>query len=825
MKKTTLKKWSRVLGMILIPAFFSLTSAQAASVNCVAEKAEFKRLYLELQAKFLNYEGKDTVVDSKGNMLLVPHDPKKEYEGKAFEAAIYQEYQNSLKKVAKLYQAAKFGSDADDIKKGTPGLVDFLKAIDDGDNSAYIQKSKIGDVIDDLYKASNAKFGNSSDKKFALNANDKYLLKKLLTHAQDRLCSVESFEKTGKGTKLFDANYLGQVRNAPLNRLIGALKNAKIGSESELLVDEKTAISSAMSEHLKQLSDWMKKNEACRKAVANPGFIQENIQGCNYNKFLEVLNQQNLDEIQGVLHFINSNERLLNRAQAKAETALDELKLESVIDSTFAGMGNAVSCTKIDGPNNKQRIFVRNLPYRENKFDTSKVVCKLKDKELKSSECSQKIELISDELGRGLELRQKDKTGQNVTFSISGSSSCENLTPSNGVLSSEGSLKTSEMCLAEGKKLTPAMTLVPSEDKKTCVDPATLSPKTPDICLAEGSNKKPAMVLFPSQDKKSCVDPSTLSPKTPEICKAESENKKSKIVLVPSEDKKSCVDPAVLGLKTGEMCQAEGEAMSPKKALIPSTDKKTCVEDPSTSGLKSGEMCKAEGEALNPKKSLIPSEDKKTCIEDPKALKTAEVCKAEGEAMDPKKSLIPSEDKKTCIEDPKADKASGIKTAEACKAEGEAMDPKKVLVPSEDKKSCIEDPKASVLKTEANCSEEGAAMSPPKTLVLSEDKKSCIEDPKASNKKDSSSDEEKKCNDKNDKWIQDSNDGRPGIRYAWDSEKKTCTDRREEKSSRREEKDETPSGPDLSGTPKQAPARFTPVNIPTRQMFILPGMP
>ena len=759
MKKTTLKKWSRVLGMILFLAFFSFNSAQAASVNCVAEKAEFKKLYLELQAKFLNYEGKDTFVDSKGNMLLVPHDPKKDYEGKVFEAAIYQEYQNSLKKVAKLYQAAKFGSDADDIKKGTPGLVEFLKAIDDGDNSAYIQKSKIGDVIDDLYKASNAKFGNSSDKKFALNENDKYLLKKLLTHAQDRLCSVESFEKTGKSTKLFDANYLGQVRNAPLNRLIGALKNAKIGSESELLVDEKTAISSAMSAHIKQLADWMKKNEACKKAISNPAFLQENIQGCNFNKFLEVLNQQNLDEIQSVLHFINANERLLNRAQAKAETALDELKLESVIDSTFAGMGNAVSCSKIDGPNNKQRIFVRNLPYKENKFDTSKVACKIKDKELKSSECSQKIELISDELGRGLELRQKDKTGQAVTFSISGSSSCENLTPSNsdGVLNSDSSTKTAEMCLAEGKKLTPAMTLVPSEDKKTC------------------------------------VDPSSITPKTAEICKAESENKKSKIIFVPSQDKKSCVDPATLGLKTGDMCKAEGENMKPKKSLIPSEDKKSCIEDPASA-----------------------------------LIKTAEVCKAEGEAMDPKKALIPSEDKKSCIEDPSsAANSSDLKTAEICKAEGEAMNPKKVLILSEDKKSCIEDPNASasVLKTEANCAEEGAAMSPPKALVLSEDKKSCIEDPKARDKKDSSADEEKKCNDKNDKWIQDSNDGRPGIRYTWDSEKKTCIDKREDKSSRREEKDETPSGPDLSGTPKQAPARFVPVNIPTRQMFILPGMP
>ncbi len=743
MKKTNLKTWSKALGMISILGLFSFHSASAATPGCAAEKIEFKKLYLELQAQFLNYEGKDTVVDAKGNMTLVPHDPKKEYEGKVFEGAVYQEYQNSLKKVAKLYQAAKFGNDADNIKKSTPGLVEFLKAIEDSaDNSAYVQKSKINDVIEDLYKASNTKFGNSSDKKFVLNENDKYLLKKLLTHAQDRLCTLETFEKTGKGTTIFrDTNYLTQVRNAPLNRLIGALKNAKITADSDFLVDEKVAITSAMSQHMNQLAAWMKRNEACRKAITNPGFIQANVQSCNYNKFLDVLNEKNLDELQSVLHFINANERLLNRPQAKAETALDELKLESVIDSTFANLGNAVNCSIIEGPNNKKRIFVRNLPYHDNKFDTSKIVCKVKDKELKAAECSQKIELVSDEFGRGIELRQKAKSGAAVSFSIAGNANCDNLNPSNGTLSLE--LKTAEMCLAEGKKLNPPMVLVPSEDKKSCVDPATLTPKTTAICLAEGQNRKPSLILFPSEDKKTCVDPATLTPKTDEICLAEGQNRDPKVVLVPSEDKKTCIVP---GLKTAEMCKAEGEAMNPKKSLILSEDKKSCIEDPNA-GLKTAEMCKAEGEAMNPKKILVPAEDKKSCIE--KTGDNENDCK--------------------------------VKNDEWIKNDNDGR-------PG--------------IKFEWNA-----------------EKKTCLE-------KSNQNDGESKCIEQNNKWIENDNDGRPGIKFEWNSEKKDCINKRPDKDSGKKSGADAPEAPEFEGdADKQPPARFVPINIPTRQMYVLPGMP
>lgn len=160
------------------------------------------------------------------------------------------------------------------------------------------------------------------------------------------------------------------------------------------------------------------------------------------------------------------------------------------------------------------------------------------------------------------------------------------------------------------------------------------------------------------------------------------------------------------------------------------------------------------------------------------------------------------------------------------------MDPKKVMTLSPDKKSCLE-AKASEEKTDAICAEEGSKQDPKKELVASADKKSCVEKtqtPSLDKKDENSADaEQKKCEEKNAKWLADQSEetgGRPDSRYSWNASKKTCDDKRADKESRsRDDKSDAPSGPDLSGTPKQAPARFTPVNIPTRQMFILPGMP
>lgn len=396
----------------------------AAAGSCAKEKKEFRELYIKLQQD-LNYEGKDAYLD-KGVLKLKKHSEGTNYEGKIFEDALFKEYQNTLRKVAKVYQSTKFESPSTDISSN-PELVNFMKSIESTDNEKYIKDSDINTVIDTLAAQSEK---NEKNKKFIINNNDKYLLKKLLTHAQDRICSVDAFIKSGgKRTKLFDADYLKQVKNAPLNRLITTIRDAKIGKDSNLeLVNENTAINSAILADMENLRKWMSNHAAaCFKAIQNPAFIQANIQSCNYRSFLKDLQATTLEnDVSSILHFINANERLLKRGQAKAETALDELKLEAAIDQTFKGMTDRVSCSIIGEKNGKSKLFVRNLKYDSatNKFDTKEIECKVKNTILSEAQCAKKLEMISDPLGRGLEIRQKIKTGAPVLFSVKSNPNC-----------------------------------------------------------------------------------------------------------------------------------------------------------------------------------------------------------------------------------------------------------------------------------------------------------------------------------------------------------------------------------------------------------------
>ena len=72
-----------------------------------AEFNDFKSLYIKLQNE-LNYEGKDAYLDKKYQVRLKPHGKDAAYPGREFESALFGEYQNSLRKIGKLYQSAKF---------------------------------------------------------------------------------------------------------------------------------------------------------------------------------------------------------------------------------------------------------------------------------------------------------------------------------------------------------------------------------------------------------------------------------------------------------------------------------------------------------------------------------------------------------------------------------------------------------------------------------------------------------------------------------------------------------------------------------------------
>ncbi len=421
--------------------FLLNTSVHASAVCSSKDLAKFKELYIELQ-KQLNYEGKDAYLDAKGVVQLKAHPKDAPYPGKVFEDALFGEYQNSLRKVGRLYQLSKF--EGDDSFKSNPTLLKFMEAIEDKGSASteFVSKTKIDDVIDALEIASKKKFANTNDKKFALTAGDKYLLKKLLTHAQDRICSVKKYEDTGKGTAHFRADYLQQVKNAPLNRLVNSLKTAQIGKDSKIdlkastldLVDEDVAVKSAVAEHVTNLSNWVKNNkDRCLTAIRSRPFmnsIQSNIQGCNYLQFIDSLNQESFNKLEAVMHFINANERFLNNAQAKAETSLDELKLEGYIGKAFDDLGTQIRCTQIASNTSKdKKVFVRNLPYDEatNKFDTSSIICKSRGKDLSADACKKQYDLVSDDLGRGLEIKPKKGIPAGLSFSIKDAGNCNDI--------------------------------------------------------------------------------------------------------------------------------------------------------------------------------------------------------------------------------------------------------------------------------------------------------------------------------------------------------------------------------------------------------------
>ena len=606
--------WKKFI-IISAISFCIMGGLKAAQPTCSnLELANFKKLYIELQ-KQLNYEGKDAYIDQNGIVKLKSHTGK-EYEGKVFEEALFKEYQNTLKKVGKIYQA-NLASDSQ-VTTSNPLLVNFMKAIENENavTQDFISKIKIKEVIEELAKESEKKFNSGSDKKFILNAGDKYLLEKLLTHAQDRLCTVNQFDKDGKPTRIFkDVNYLKKIQNAPLNRLIQSIKNAKISRDSKIdlsnpsldLVDPDVATKSAITEHMNNLANWVKNNKHCESKIRSSTFmnsIQANIQACNYSLMLDTLNKDNTSNLEAVLHFINANERLLNRGQAKAETALDEIKLEGFISTAFDNLGTMVRCTQISKPGDEddKKIFIRNLPYDQTKntFDKSSIICTQNSKELPNNECIKKFDLYSDGLGRGLELKPKEGA-RNFQFSIKNSPDCDNITPKS---SPRDAILTDEDCRKQGDKTPDGPILTLDPDLKQCI------PLTDNICSSRGLKLQPPKYLVFDKDEKKCVENSQA------ICEKRGKEKSPKESWYYDTTENSCKKIS------NEHCATLKD--SDGKPMILSNDGLSCVSAPK--------------EAKEPKLEAL--DDNKCKAKDPKSYydEVSKTCKPYDQAYCDSKS-------------------------------------------------------------------------------------------------------------------------------------------------------------------------------------------
>ncbi|MDD4976343.1 MAG: hypothetical protein PHY93_18435, partial [Bacteriovorax sp.] len=424
-------KFMPLVGVLLL-LFITPSGSAAQDMSCKGAKDEFKKLYIAIQNN-LNYEKKDASIIDKGKIKLSTH-AGTDYEGKVFEDALFHEYQNSLTKVAKVYQISKKAGNED--LKENPSLVDFFKAID---TKTTLDYGKFDKLLNELKQSSSLKNTSDADKQFIINDNDVYLLRQLLTHAQDKICGMEKYNKQSKKIEKLE-----NIKNAPINRMLYALQNGNISAESDLkLVNTKTVVESAVAKQMESLRKWAQdlntKNPNCFKLIKNDiRFIQNGIQSCNYKKFVDslILDNSSVANLESILHFINANQKH-RKITPKAETGIDQLKLEAFIDQTFKNLNDKISCSEISGVKSK-KIFIRNLPFNNNKFDISKLKCKVADKDVDPKDCAVGIELLSDELGRGLEVRRT--TGSKVTtFSFDGdSSTCQNIKFSGKAASAEG---------------------------------------------------------------------------------------------------------------------------------------------------------------------------------------------------------------------------------------------------------------------------------------------------------------------------------------------------------------------------------------------------
>ena len=755
--------------------FLVSINAFAAKNECysAAELKDFKTLYIKLQNQ-LNYEGQDAYLDKNMQVQLKPHAKDTPYPGKEFETALFSEYQNSIRKIGKLYQDAKYGNDEN--FKSNETLVNFMKAIEDKSSNSedYIAKTKIKDVIDALEMASKKKYANSANKKFIINSGDKYLLEKLLTHSQDRVCSVSKYIQTQKDTNYFKADYLLKVKNAPLNLLVSAIQTANIEKDSKIdlkassnltadLVDTDITIKSAITENLNELSAWVKKIKAkganCLAAIRTKSFannIQGQIQGCNFGLFMDTLGQNNVDNLESVLHFINANEKLLDFKSAKAETSLDELKLEGFISKTFDNLGTEIKCTIVDSANSgDKKIFIRNLPYDEksNTFDTSSIECMINNKPLSEDICKKQFDLISDSLGRGIELKPKDKVNPDLVFSIKDAKTCSNIAIKDLKSTDSNSPSTKD------NSQTKTQNNQPKDNNQTKTE--NNQPKDNNQTKTENNQPKD------NTKNDNPVDPSlpkdTSDTKNTQIPVNDTIKDKGPILSQKTDD--SIITPNT-GDKPNVSQKPKDETTPIKKPILTQTQNNNPNPDPNAERILC-EKKKKDGVVF------VWMYDEKKCVElliDDAKAKCEEQSKGGYKYQWSETSLICEEKTKEEIEK---------QTCEDQKKEGF------IYKWDADKKTCTQ------------------VTSPEKT--------------------DTNSDDESLCQDKNQTWVNDVNGGTPKEKYRWDGKEckdmRPAEDKNKNKNAAVEEKDDGPS------EPKTAPTRFVPINIRSRQMYLMPGMP
>lgn len=262
-------------GLLLALAVLTVSTPSFAeeTINCEGAKKVFKDLYTKISSH------------AKG------------LDSKIFEDALLHEYQNSLTKVAKLYQISKQNKHASLKQNST--LIEFFKALDKESGL----EGKFDDLLDSLKTSSILKNATAAEQQFIINDNDIYLLRQLLNHTAD--CKDEK---------------PGEIkRDTPINRMLYALQrnDATKDKSNLIIVDTKTVIDSAIAKQMATLRAWTKQinadNPSCFKVIKNDlDFTQSDVQGCHYKKFVDSLitiETSNVATLQSILHFISTTQK------------------------------------------------------------------------------------------------------------------------------------------------------------------------------------------------------------------------------------------------------------------------------------------------------------------------------------------------------------------------------------------------------------------------------------------------------------------------------------------------------------------------------------
>ncbi len=693
--------------MTVLTIFFSLFAVEVlAGQTCDVEK--FKRQYIDLQ-NALRYEGKK--IEYKKGKIVASDEEVSDVDspGKRTEQILYNNYVAALGKVKKIYAHLNSDNKSADEKQlaSNDEITKFFKAIDPNNTKTASLDMNSDKLLDQLKKV--------KGKDYSLTENDVYLLKKLIVHSQDRVCTLEKYLQGGQKGK---TKYLEDLKKEPLNKMIEQLRGI-MKSDDIQFADQELAIDQAVQEGLNNLHQ-MALN--CKNSLYAVKF-DEPIQACNYNKFIKSLSADNatFKSFEAILHFINANQTAKNAA-----TSLDMLKKEF----------NSVSPVRCSLDASTKTIFVQNLPLKNNEIDPKIIKCSKQGKETSGQDC---IDGMNSSFVNGKGHTFTPKTDSGIEkLTIVNASNCANISFTPPAKKEESE---QQICEKDSKKIWKDNKCVAKTEIST--NQLNLYQCTETECR---SSTKPNHVPNWNKTLNRCEFTSLVdakinipfcglngrTPETAESCKAKN--------LELNEEDRTCVESATT-------CKA--------KNLSFDQATKACVEN--------DETCKAKG--------LTYNKETNSCVE------SSATCE--------KKKLEFDSTTKTCAESEKT-----------CKEKGKAFD--------ETTKQCKD-----LALTEADCKKQDKK--------LNEEKTACI----ALTKKE-------ECDKKNEDALKDRKPDDEVITLPFEWKDNSCVERKSKKDDKEgsvEGEEKTPEKDTLPKNSRPVPPRFQPVQVPTRQMFILPGMP